>query len=61
MLDVSLFFLSVFASKVDPNYNLIYKFNKYLFSNIIVIHCQFARPRVLFISYVNIRMIETFL
>ena len=51
VLDVSLFFLSVFTSKLDPNYNLVYKFNKYLFINFIVIHCQFARPHVLFILF----------
>ena len=55
MLDVSLFFFhecSVVTSKLDPNYNLVYKFNKYLFINFIVIHpttFPFARPRVLFI------------
>ena len=33
MLDVSLFFHEclVVTSKLDPNYNLVYKFNKYLF------------------------------
>ena len=32
MLDVSLFFheCSVFTSKLDPNYNLVYKFNTYV-------------------------------
>ena len=51
MLDVSLFFheCSVFTSKLDPNYNLVYKFNTYLFIYFILLHCQFARPRVLFI------------
>ena len=49
--DVSLFFheCSVFTSKLDPNYNLVYKFNTYLFIYFILLHCQFARPRVLFI------------
>ena len=39
VLDVSLFFheYSVFTSKLDPNYNLVYKFNKYLFIYFIVI------------------------
>ena len=63
MLDVSLFFheFSVVTSKLDPNYNLVYKFNNYLFIYFIVIHpttLSVCQTRVLFFSYVNIRMIK---
>ena len=58
MLDVSLFFheCSVFTSKLDPNYNLVYKFNclfilsYYIVSLLDLVYFLF--------SYVNIRMIE---
>ena len=44
---------SVVTFKLDPNCNLVYKFYKYfvyLFLLLsILLHCQFARPRVLFI------------
>ena len=67
MLDVSLFFheCSVFTSKLDPNYNLVHKFNKYLFY---LFYCYPSYYTVslldlvyVLFSYVNIRMIETFL
>ena len=65
MLDVSLFFheCSVFTSKLDPKYNLVYKFNKYLFIYFIVIHPIVSLLDLVYFlfSYVNIRMIETFL
>ena len=64
MLDVSLFFhdCSVVTSKLDPNYNLVYKFNKNLFIYFIVIHPVSLLDLVYFLfSYVNIRMIQTFL
>ena len=65
MLDVSRLFYeySVVTSELDHNYNLVYKFHIFLFTLLlsIVLPCQFARPRVLFISYVNIRMIEILL
>ena len=69
MLDVSLFFHEcsvVVTSKLDPNYNLVYKFNKYLFTYFIVIHSTSYIVSLLdlvyfLFSYVNIRMIETFL
>ena len=52
---------SVVTSKLDPNYNLVYKL-KCLFILLlsILLHFQFARPRVLFI-FITFRMIETFL
>ena len=63
MLDVSLFFheCSVFTSKLDPNYNLVYNsihiclfiLSYYIVSLLDLVYFLF--------SYVNIRMIETFL
>ena len=66
MLDVSLFFheSSVVTSKLDPNYNLVYKFNKHLIFYFIVpsYYIVSLLDLVYFLfSYVNIRMIETFL
>ena len=66
MLDVSLFAeCSVVTSKLDPNYNLVYKFNNILFIYFIVYISYYIvslLDLVYFLfSYVNIRMMETFL
>ena len=66
MLDVSLFFheCSVVSSKLDPNYNLVYKFNIFvhLFYCYLSYYIVSLLDLVYFLfSYVNIRMIETFL